>query len=813
MNFKKKLKEAAILVGAFLIAVVVFSYFTNKGNDDMTADMGTATYPLISFTYNGYSLNSIAGYAGEMNIPSVRDTITPVAGKRLDVVISAYENEVQKAVCKVYTLDGKKVVCEDEVKNPGNEISLDLSAENILVEERVLQIALTLKGDKKVYFYTRIADSENASLIECLDYANKFHDNALGKSDDMSFGAALEPNEEGDNSTFSHVNIHSSSAQVGWKDLEPSVENGERWSIKEMNNVTTALQIEYIVRCKGEENDGDTYKVKEFFRLRYDKERKRTYLIDYDRTMEQIFDPTKKVLSEKGILLGITSPDVSYLTNKDGTIVSFVQAGELWSYNQETDEISLVFSFSSAENMDERNYTEQHEVRLLGADENGNVTFAVYGYMNRGAHEGEVGIAVYYYNVQKNSVEEKVFIPSNKFYGKQVSGLGELLHYSVDNKKLYLLADGTVYETNVEKGRTKEIVKGLAPNQYVVSGDGHLLAYQTAESETDVREIIILNLASGQEKSVTCKEGESIHPLGFVRNDFVYGIAKTGDMGQTVSGEAVIPMYKVEIQNSKGKVIKTHEENGVYVLDAVLEENRVILERATREGNVYTAIAQEYISNNEEEKERKIFLESYTTELKEKQMRLTYKDGIADKEPKVLKPKQVLFENPTVVSFEHTGDEKKYYAYGHGELKGVYDTAGDAIQEADNFGGVVLDQNQAYVWERGNRDLNFSIPGADALAANIKEQLTGGSSPMQIMEKARPGASMDLSGCDAEQLAYIINQGRPVIAMLNGSTSVILVGYGENTIVYVDMGSSEKKRITFKQMDEMTAASRHTYIA
>lgn len=813
MNIKKKLKEAAVLVGTFLIAVVVFSYFTNKGNNNMTADMGTATYPMISFTYNGYSLNSIAGYASEMNIPSVRDTITPVAGKRLNVVISAYENKVKNAVCKIYTLDGKEMVSEDQVKNPGKDISLDLSDENILSEERVLQIILTLEGDKKVYFYTRIADSEDASLMECLDYASKFHDNALGKSDDMSFGAALEPNEEGDNTTFSHVNIHSNSAQVGWKDLEPMVENGERWSMKEMNNVTTALQIEYHVRCKGEENDGDTYKVREFFRLRYDKERKRTYLIDYDRTMEQIFDPTKKILSEKGILLGITSPDVPYLTNKDGTIVSFVQAGELWSYNKETDEVSLVFSFSSAENMDERNYTEQHKIRLLGADGNGNVTFAVYGYMNRGAHEGEVGIVVYYYNVQQSSVEEKVFIPSNKFYGKEVSGLGELLHYSVDNKKLYLLADGTVYETNVERGKTRELVKGLGSNQYVVSGDGHLLAYQTAESETDVREIIIMNLASGEQKSITCKEGESIHPLGFVRNDFVYGIAKTGDMGQTVSGEAVIPMYKVEIQNSKGKVIKTHEENGVYVLDAVLEENRVILERATRAGNVYTAITQEYISNNEEEKESNIFLESYTTELKEKQMRITYKDGISDKEPKVLKPKQVLFENPTVVSFEHASDEKKYYAYGYGELKGVFDTAGDAIREADNFGGVVLDQNQAYVWERGNRDLNFSIPGSDALVASIKEQLTGGSSPMQIMEKARPGASMDLSGCNAEQLAYVINQGRPVIAMLDAGTSVILVGYGESTVVYVDMGSNERKRITFKQMDEMTAASNHTYIA
>ena len=251
--------------------------------------------------------------------------------------------------------------------------------------------------------------------------------------------------------------------------------------------------------------------------------------------------------------------------------------------------------------------------------------------MNRGAHEGEVGIAVYYYNVQESSVEEKVFIPSNKFYGKEVNGLGELLHYSVDNKRLYLRADGTIYEINVEKGRTKELVKELGEDQYVVSGDGHLLAYQTAESDTDIREVIIMNLSSGEQKSITCKEGESIHPLGFVRNDFVYGIAKTGDMGQTVSGEAVVPMYKVEIQNGKGKVVKTHEENGVYVLDAVLEENRVVLERAVREGNVYTAIAQEYISNNEEEKESNIFLESYTTELKERQMRLTFKDGIDDK--------------------------------------------------------------------------------------------------------------------------------------------------------------------------------------
>ena len=74
---------------------------------------------------------------------------------------------------------------------------------------------------------------------------------------------------------------------------------------------------------KEKKNEDDLYKVREFFRVRYDSYAKRGYLLDYDRTMEQIFDPTKKVLSEKGVLLGIAEYDVPYLNDKDGSIVSF----------------------------------------------------------------------------------------------------------------------------------------------------------------------------------------------------------------------------------------------------------------------------------------------------------------------------------------------------------------------------------------------------------------------------------------------------------------------------------------------------------
>lgn len=812
MNIKNKLKEAGILIGVFIVAVLVFSYFTNKGNDNMTADIGTATFPKIGFDCGGYGINAVPGYAQSMDIPTIRDTITPVLSGQLNVEINAYENAISSMEYKVYSLDGTEALLEKKIKKPGKTEMLDLNKSGLLDEERVLEIILNYNKEKTVHFYTRIADAEKADIQQCLDYVTTFHNGALNKEEGVGVGKAIEPNEDGDNSTFAHVTIHSNYDQVSYGELEPKLEGGERWEIKEMNDTSSSIQAEFIVRCKGEENEDDLYKVREFFRVRYDSYAKRGYLLDYDRTMEQIFDPTKKVLSEKGVLLGISEYDVPYLNDKDGSIVSFVQADDLWSYNKETDEVSLVFSFAASENTDERNLTNQHEIQLLEADGNGNVTFAVYGYMNRGEHEGQVGVAVYYYNVEQSSVEEKVFIPTDTSWGNAIHELGKLVYYSVDREMLYVLAGDTFYETNVEKEKTKELVTGLTEDHYVVSSDGRLLAYQSKSGENGANELTIMNLSSGKTRTVTGKEGENIYPLGFVKNDFVYGTSRIEDAGQTAAGEDASPMYKVEIQNSKGKTVKTYEQKEIYILGTKMEKNRVILERAVRDGSIYTATAEEYISNNEEQKESNIYLDSYVTELKKKQMRLTYEDGISDKEPKVLKPKQVMFENPTTITFDYDKKEKQYYVYGYGKLQGSYEIAGDAIQKADSYGGVVVDQSQSYIWERENRDLNYTIDHSEDMAAQIKAKLDSGVSPMEALKEYNSGASLNLTGCTAEQLAYIINQGKPVIGMKEAGKPIILVGYTDENVIYVDAASGERKTSTFEEMDALTAGTGHTYI-
>ncbi len=65
-----------------------------------------------------------------------------------------------------------------------------------------------------------------------------------------------------------------------------------------------------------------------------------------------------------------------------------------------------------------------------------------------------------------------------------------------------------------------------------MSEDGSLIAYQ-ANGDLKTATKVILNVETGKKQKVTCGKGQCICPLGFVRSDFVYGVAKTEDIGNT----------------------------------------------------------------------------------------------------------------------------------------------------------------------------------------------------------------------------------------------------------------------------------------
>lgn len=829
---KDRVIKIGVLTAVFIVAVLVFSFITNQGNSDMTVEMDAATFPTISFVSEGDEINHLVGYKNEMNIPAMRDTITPVnMDNNVEIRINLYEMNPKSLTYEVYTLDGKERLLQRTEKKI--EEKMKLSVGNVLLKgkEGVLKITLNLDEEQKICYYTRIVKSDECHVKECINFAETLHTNMIHKADTDSISAVIEPNEEGDNTTLQHVTIHSDLEHVTWGKLAPEIVGDIQWAVKETNATYTALQLKYQVQCKGDDNDQETYRVKEFFRVRYLKGK--MYLLDYDRTMNQVLESSNKMLSGKGINLGIVPKNIQYETNKDGSIVAFIQERELWCFDKDEDALALVFSFADTEKQDVRNLYDQHAIKIISMDKDGNTTFAVYGYMNRGGHEGEVGAAIYYFNLSQNVVEEKAFIPSNKSFTIAEEELGKLVYYNNEKNMLYVLVDGTIYKVDLETGKKEAVVKSLTEGQYVASDDGHLIAYQNNGGLTDSTEVTILNFLTGKMQKVSAAEGENIRPLGFISEDFVYGTLRASDAGKTVSGSGILPMYKLEIRDVKDTVVKTYQFENVYISDVFVEENMITLNRVTKSGDIYTSIDRDYITNNEEKEESNISLQEYATDLKELQYRLVYADGIDDKKPKILKPKQVLYENPTTVAFDSGNETGKFYVYGLGQMLGLYDKAGYAVQKADEVSGVVVSSNQAYVWERGNRDLRYEIEmegfsvqdGESTFAAcvrqvlamegktvNVAEEMNAGKSALDILSEYSGGEGMDLTGCTTEEMLYIIGKGTPVIAMTDSANAVLLTGYDTSTVTYIDPADGGVHTSTAEEIDSMVTGSGHTFI-
>ena len=71
---------------------------------------------------------------------------------------------------------------------------------------------------------------------------------------------------------------------------------------------------------------------------------------------------------------------------------------------------------------------------------------------------------------------------------------------------------------------------------------------------------------------------------------------------------------------------------------------------------------------------------------------------------------------------------------------------------------------------------------------------------------------MDLTGCSLNQILYIINKGRPVIAMTDASHAILLVGYTTDDVTYIDPDTGEGKTVDTATMEAMVAGSGNTFI-
>ncbi|MFA9377775.1 MAG: hypothetical protein ACERKZ_13600 [Lachnotalea sp.] len=803
---KKTIIKAIILAIIFFIGIYFLTQFKGKDNTDQIVTMAQPTFPIISLTSFDENMNELHGYIDEMEANYMRDTITPLSEDRiLPISINDYGYDIKKISYEVRSLDTERLVEETEVtdyKTKGKTVNATFNIKNLLEDnkEYILKIMITTNTEENINYYTRIVKADSWNVKEKVDFVKEFSEKTFDKDQAKDLVKYLESNSLGDNSSFNKVNINSKFEQVTWGSLNVKRVTEPIPEMKETDKQTASIVLNYIVSVENESGVNESYNVKEYYRVRYTEDR--IYLLDFERTMNQLFDSSNLVSKDNKLTLGITGTDIEYKDNTSGTIVAFVQERELYLLNISSNKMMRLFSFKDDE-LDSRENYNQNDIKILNVDDEGNVSFLVYGYMNRGEHEGQVGIDVFYYSNSLNTTEEEVFIPSTQPYQIMKESMDNFVYLN-DQNEMYVDIDDSIYCVDLEERSFAIVVDNLPSNGYVMSKDSNIIAWQNEENVASSTQITILNLSNGQKNTVEVGDDERVMPIGFMDDDFIYGVAKSEDIIKDTTGVVLFPMYCIRIQDYSGNIVEEYQRDGIYIVTAQINDNVINLTRATFDTSGYTYLADDSIMNSLETDEGKTSLNTVTSDPKEIQIQLVLGQSFVENAPTIVHPKQIVSNEDITLKLKSTKEEnEKYYVYAQGDLQGIYLNSSEAVKEADVAAGVVVDDNQEYIWERGNRLTRTQISSVTAkknengssLATCLDSilQLVGtnvdsaslldrGENAVSILDEYIDGTVVELSDTPLNAVLYYVSKGAPVIAQLDTETSVLIVGYDELNI-------------------------------
>lgn len=811
-RMKKTIIRIAVCVVVFLASALIIGSIMNQGHNNMTMEMAPATLPMITMESGGVACNELHGNTVEMDVAYQKDCITLLGeGRQANFIVDTFGREITGISTEVRSIDGSRLIENSEVtgwKANGKSFSVSLTLKDLIDTntQYSLTLILELEGEQKVYYYTTILWNDDVHISEILEFATDFHGKLYDKEVAKELTKYLEPNSKlTDNGTFHKVNIHSSFQQITWGSLEPVQEDAASIRLTQISGNVASLLMDFVVST-GEGKNKIYYNVEEYYRVRYTSER--MYLLDYERTMTQIPDTTRMYANDK-ILLGITDENVDMMESADGNTVVFSDMGQLLSYNAATNGLTVIFSFYDKDNADRRTLYDNHGIKILDVDEGGNVKFAVYGYMNRGRHEGETGIQIISYDNSLNTIEEEVYIPYSKSYAVLKDEMEQLL-YRNRQQHVYFFLENGVYDVDLENRSAEQLVSIRQDDSLQVSENHEIIVWQEGDDINHSNQLNVRNLNTGEQTVIRAQDGEAIRPLGFMGEDIIYGVARESDIRTENSGQIFYPMYKVCISNSSGNNLKEYGQDGIYIVDCAIEGNQITLSRIQRsENGSYQEILNDQIMNNVEEEPGQNKVVTADIDIYERYVQIQTKTTIDTKTIKVLNPKEVVFEGGRELTLDAVSEVSRYYVYNAYGVQGIYSAPGKAVKEAYDSSGVVTNDRGITVWLKGNRVSRNQIMAIKeesvtdqknsltvcldnilrhaGITRNTEYDLAQGKTAIQILEENMTGVQvLDLSGCSLDAVLYYVNQDIPVLAILEDGEAVLVTGFNEFNVVIME---------------------------
>lgn len=802
----KHLYKTIILLAVFVGSLFYFSddvKVETRQERLETVEMGEVTYPTITILLeDNIEVNRLHGYSNNVDSRMSRDAITPLNEEQsFKVCISENEYEIKRVDYELLSIyddniietDNIKALEQDELKEHKlAKIKFKTPLEN--GQEYYMHITLVTNKSKKINYYTRVKKIDESYYKEKLDYVKDFNRATFNKDESIST-YLKNVNNPPEDLPFD---------QVTWGDLKPKIVGDIIPTIKEISGDLASVELKYIISA--DTNSGTSYYyINEFYRIRYTTNR--IYLLDFHRSMESVFGTNDQETMNGDIKLGTSkNKDIEVFHNSDTTRFAFVFNRELWCFNQFDNSLVKVFSFRQKESDYIRDIYDEHNVKIINMDDDGNIDFLVYGYMNRGAYEGYVGIVLYRFYSMDNRIEELTYIPINIPY-HFLKEMIEDFSYVNEMDIFYFHINDTIYSYNLITKKLIEVVSDVQDEDFIFSREENYIAWEETNEEGLSKKVIIYDLESQDKIEINTKEDAVINLLGTIDNDFIYGIANINDIITTIDGKKETPMYEIIISDPQGKILKEYREEESYITDIEVEGNIITLKRSIKTSlgnNEYlTPIEDNSILTNIDlsSKGVRVIQKDSDSPLDLEELYITSSNLSNDDTYKYEKTVNTVVKQDTTIRIDkeiaYPGD---YIVYALGDIQGIYKQAKDAINKADENVGLVFDLNQHKVWGRGftktareikDGSLNQKINADDSFKAatialvqykynnvNIRKNISG----YELLEEHFGESYINLSGASLSQVLYFVSEGRPVIVKANPSSYELIIGYDSNSI-------------------------------
>ncbi len=808
-----------VLICIFFVSIFVVNKIHNAGVEEVSVEMEQATLPIVYVRYEENFINILHGYTGKVDTTYFRDTITPMNyGQTIELWADqgsenydGYEYELRSQYQGDLIENGE--VTEQEHAEGYDKIKITFRTQLEELQEYVLVLKAMSGEEARVRYYTRVVVENDFHAGSLLKFVGNFNDALFDKEQaEKIITKSIEPNEDGNNEYLSQVNIHSSFDTITFANLKPARLTKPIPSIKEIDDSYAIIQLKYMISAT-ENKVLENYYVTENYRVRYVDE-KTVYLLDYNRNQEALFTTDNVDITANCFKMGVVDEeDFQLVTADEEEKAAFVQARQLWYYDYKGGTITNVYGFCQDDNYTDSRVTyDENNIKILRMSDEGNLTFAVYGYMNRGEHEGKVGISVYQFDAEKDRMQELLFIENNKPYNILKEDMETLLYLNKDGE-FYYFDNDCIVKVDTTTLQSEIFIEDVLNEHLAVSEDNHLIGYPNQMLPENTDKATVLDLDTKESREITADAGERLETIGFVDKDLVLGKIREGDIETALDGTVTCPISSIDIIDENNKVVKEYGTTGVYVMNATAKDGVVYLDRVRKINGVFEPTTQDFITYKEEEQGDRITTAYKFSDNAYNQMYMSFPNYMFVVErPKLMITRTAVNEEDTTVkiTFDHTN--KKYYAYGQGRYMTDYLSLNEAVRAAYENAGVVLDENGVIVWRKiavkdyhtvaDKIDLYTVSDVEDTLAACIymmgvyeeknpefsamQKDLADGVPPEQVILKYTGRQGTDITGCDFENGLYYLCKDAPVITRFADGTYVLVTSYNGQKIRYIN---------------------------